>query len=168
MKKIIQRLIMSIMIMQSIVAYSQDVHFSQIFETPLLRNPSLAGIFKGDIRFQSVYRTQWNSVTTPYQTTSLSGEFKKQIGNNYDYITIGGQIVYDKEGYDREDNAELRKNLEFVPPHVIHMYNIIAEEEGRESDDYWTRYEEGKNIAFEDEISKFFPKKEKTNEEDSV
>jgi len=84
--------------MQSIVAYSQDVHFSQIFETPLLRNPSLAGVFKGDIRFQSVYRTQWNSVTTPYQTTSLSGEFKKQIGNSYDYITIGGQIVYDKAG----------------------------------------------------------------------
>jgi len=84
--------------MQSIVAYTQDVHFSQIFETPLLRNPSLAGIFKGDIRFQSVYRTQWNSVTTPYQTTSLSGEFKKQIGNSYDYITIGGQIVYDKAG----------------------------------------------------------------------
>ena len=41
---------------------------------------------------------QWNSVTTPYQTTSLSGEFKKQIGNSYDYITIGGQIVYDKAG----------------------------------------------------------------------
>jgi len=89
---------MSILIMQSTFAYSQDVHFSQIFETPLLRNPSLAGVFKGDIRFQSVYRTQWNTVTTPYQTTSVSGEFKKQIGNNYDFITIGGQILYDKAG----------------------------------------------------------------------
>lgn len=98
MKKTTKRLLMSIVLMQSFVAFSQDVHFSQIFETPLLRNPSLAGIFKGDIRFQSVYRTQWNSVTTPYQTTSVSGEFKKQIGSHYDYITIGGQIVYDKAG----------------------------------------------------------------------
>ena len=32
--------------------YSQDVHFSQFFEAPLWRNPSLAGIFKGDIRVQ--------------------------------------------------------------------------------------------------------------------
>src|SRR6188768_749359 len=61
-------------------ASSQDIHFSQIFETPLLRNPALAGLFTGDVRIQSVYRNQWNSVTVPYQTTSLSGEFKRNIG----------------------------------------------------------------------------------------
>ena len=77
---------------------SQDIHFSQIFETPILRNPSLAGIFKGDARIQSVYRTQWNNITTPYQTTSLSGELKKQIGNSDDYITFGAQILNDKAG----------------------------------------------------------------------
>ncbi|MGZ3910129.1 MAG: type IX secretion system membrane protein PorP/SprF, partial [Flavisolibacter sp.] len=38
----------------------QDIHFSQFFEAPLLRNPSLAGIFTGDIRVQAVYRDQWN------------------------------------------------------------------------------------------------------------
>lgn len=79
-------------------AHSQDIHFSQIFETPLLRNPSLAGIFSGDIRVQSVYRTQWNSVTTPYQTTSLSGEFKLPVGHSDDFITLGGQVLYDKAG----------------------------------------------------------------------
>lgn len=79
-------------------AKSQDIHFSQIFETPLLRNPSLAGVFTGDIRVQSVYRTQWNTVTVPYQTTSLSGEYKKSVGSGDDFITIGGQILYDKAG----------------------------------------------------------------------
>jgi type IX secretion system PorP/SprF family membrane protein len=79
-------------------AKSQDIHFSQIFETPILRNPSLAGIFSGDYRIQSVYRSQWNSVTVPYETTSLSGEFRKQIGSGDDYLTIGGQILYDKAG----------------------------------------------------------------------
>jgi hypothetical protein len=34
------------------VIYAQDIHFSQFFEAPLLRNPSLAGIFTGDIRVQ--------------------------------------------------------------------------------------------------------------------
>lgn len=79
-------------------SYSQDIHFSQVFETPLLRNPSLAGLFSGDIRFQSVYRTQWNSVTVPYQTVSMNGEYKVPIGQGDDFITIGGQVLYDKAG----------------------------------------------------------------------
>jgi len=77
---------------------AQDMHFSQIFETPLLRNPSLTGIFTGDVRLQSVYRTQWNTVTVPYQTTSLSGEVKKHVGNGDDFISYGCQILYDKAG----------------------------------------------------------------------
>ncbi len=77
---------------------AQDIHFSQFFETPLLRNPALAGIFNGDIRVQSVYRNQWNTVTTPYQTGSLNIEYKKPVGRGDDFLTIGGQILYDKAG----------------------------------------------------------------------
>ena len=79
-------------------AYTQDIHFSQFFETPLLRNPALAGIFSGDIRVQAVYRNQWNSVTVPYQTGSFNAEYKKPIGKGDDFITFGGQILYDKAG----------------------------------------------------------------------
>jgi type IX secretion system PorP/SprF family membrane protein len=77
---------------------AQDIHFSQVFETPLLRNPALAGIFSGDIRVQSVYRNQWNSVTTPYITGSLNAEYKKPVGRGDDFLTLGGQILYDKAG----------------------------------------------------------------------
>jgi len=77
---------------------SQDIHFSQIFETPLLRNPALAGLFQGDIRIQTVYRSQWNSVTTPYRTGSLNAEVKKHVGQSDDFLTIGAQVLYDKSG----------------------------------------------------------------------
>jgi type IX secretion system PorP/SprF family membrane protein len=77
---------------------AQDIHFSQFFETPLLRNPALAGIFSGDFRIQAVYRNQWNSVTVPYQTTSLNTEYKVPIGHSDDFLTIGGEIMYDKSG----------------------------------------------------------------------
>jgi type IX secretion system PorP/SprF family membrane protein len=77
---------------------AQDPHFSQFFEAPLLRNPSLAGIFEGDVRIQGVYRTQWGSVTTPYRTGSLAAEYKKPIGGNNDFITMGLQLLYDKAG----------------------------------------------------------------------
>jgi type IX secretion system PorP/SprF family membrane protein len=78
--------------------HSQDIHFSQFFETPLLRNPSLAGIFTGDYRLQLVYRDQWRSVTDGYKTASLNGEYKLPIGKASDFITVGGQVLFDRAG----------------------------------------------------------------------
>lgn len=79
-------------------AKAQDIHFSQFFEAPLLRNPSLAGIFTGDIRAQAVYRDQWNSFTKGYRSGSLNAEYKMPIGKADDFITAGIQILYDKSG----------------------------------------------------------------------
>src|SRR5215467_7589410 len=78
--------------------YAQDIHFSQFFQAPLLRNPSLAGIYTGDIRVQAVYRDQWNSVTNAYKTASLDGEYKMPIGKANDFVTLGMQLLYDKAG----------------------------------------------------------------------
>ncbi|MBK8610238.1 MAG: PorP/SprF family type IX secretion system membrane protein [Chitinophagaceae bacterium] len=82
----------------SLSIQAQDIHFSQFFETPLLRNPSLAGIFKGDIRAQMVYRNQWNNITDAYRTASFNFEYKKPIGRADDFLTIGAQVMYDKAG----------------------------------------------------------------------
>ncbi len=79
-------------------ASAQDIHFSQFFEAPLLRNPSLAGIYTGDIRVQAVYRDQWNSVTTAYKTTSLNAEYKMHLGKGDDFITAGIQLMHDRAG----------------------------------------------------------------------
>ena len=79
-------------------SYAQDPHFSQFFEAPLLRNPSLAGLFAGDIRVQGVYRNQWGSVTTPYQTGSFNFEYKQPVGKGNDFLTTGLQLLYDKAG----------------------------------------------------------------------
>jgi type IX secretion system PorP/SprF family membrane protein len=77
---------------------AQDIHFSQFFETPLLRNPALAGIFTGDYRLQMVYRDQWRSVTNGFKTGSLNGEYKLPIGKADDFITVGGQVLFDRAG----------------------------------------------------------------------
>src|SRR5688572_33069224 len=81
-----------------ISGHTQDLHLSQFFETPLLRNPALAGIFEGDVRLQAVYRDQWNSVTTGYRTGSLSGEYKMAVGKGDDFVTWGMQLFYDRAG----------------------------------------------------------------------
>ena len=77
---------------------AQDMHFSQFFEAPLLRNPSLAGLFEGDVRVQMVYRNQWNSITNAYKTGSLNAEYKMPVGKGDDFLTTGIQFLFDKAG----------------------------------------------------------------------
>jgi type IX secretion system PorP/SprF family membrane protein len=77
---------------------AQDMHFSQFFEAPLLRNPSLAGIFTGDVRVQMVYRDQWNSITNAYKSGSFNVEYKMPVGKGNDFLTTGLQVLYDKAG----------------------------------------------------------------------
>ncbi len=86
------------MLLLDFSAGAQDMHFSQFFEAPLLRNPSLAGIYTGDIRVQAVYRDQWNSITDAYKTASLNAEYKMPVGKGNDFMTIGLQTLYDRAG----------------------------------------------------------------------
>lgn len=79
-------------------AAAQDLHFSQFFESPLLRNPSLAGLFDGDVRVQGVYRNQWSSISNPYQTGSLNAEYKFPVGKGDDFFTAGLQLMFDRAG----------------------------------------------------------------------
>lgn len=93
--------------------YGQDLHFSQFFEAPLLRNPSLAGIFTGDVRVQGVYRDQWNSVTTGYRTGSLNGEYKMPVGRGDDFVTLGLQLFYDRAGTVSYTNTQILPALNY-------------------------------------------------------
>jgi hypothetical protein len=87
----------TLMILSNVVN-GQDLHFSQFYEAPLLRNPALAGLYEGDVRIQGVYRNQWNSVAFPYQTGSINAEYKFPVGRGEDFLTVGGQVLYDKAG----------------------------------------------------------------------
>jgi type IX secretion system PorP/SprF family membrane protein len=94
----IKQILFTCAIIIALQSTAQDIHFSQFFEAPLLRNPSLAGIFTGDVRLQMVYRDQWNSFTKGYRSGSLNAEYKMPIGKSDDFITAGLQMLYDKAG----------------------------------------------------------------------
>ena len=100
MNRSIIKIFLSLLIAISLqlTAFSQDIHFSQFFEAPLWRNPSLAGIFTGDIRVQMVYRDQWNTVTNAYRTGSVNAEYKMPVGKGDDFMTVGLQVLYDRAG----------------------------------------------------------------------
>lgn len=92
-------LVMLCLILVSGTVSAQDINFSQFYDLPLLRNPSLAGLFAGDIRVTSAFRSQWQSVTVPYRTIGLGIEYKKIIARSADdYITFGLQATNDMAG----------------------------------------------------------------------
>ena len=99
MKKFLTKnLFACLVILFAVEAVAQDIHFSQFYETPLYRNPALAGIVSGDVRVQTVYRNQWNSIANAYKTSSLNAEYKMPIGGADDYLTVAAQVFYDKAG----------------------------------------------------------------------
>lgn len=92
---------------------AQDVHLSQFYETPLMRNPALAGIFTGDVRVQIAYRNQWQSLGVPFQTSIISGEYKMPVGRADDFLTLGINSFYDVAGSSRLKTFQLMPAVNF-------------------------------------------------------
>lgn len=56
-------------------SFSQDIHFSQFWMSPLLQNPALVGA-NYDMQAIINYKDQWRSVASPYKTYNLSYDMK--------------------------------------------------------------------------------------------
>lgn len=99
-----------------VVAATQDLNFSQFYELPLLRNPALAGVFVGDVRVQSVFRNQWQSVTVPYRTSGLSAEVNFPVNDYGHYFTTGIQVLHDVAGDSRLTRTHFLPVLTYHAP----------------------------------------------------
>ncbi|RYY38466.1 MAG: type IX secretion system membrane protein PorP/SprF [Chitinophagaceae bacterium] len=94
-------------------AAAQDINFSQFYELPLLRNPALAGTYKGDFRVTSAFRRQWSSVTTPYETVALGSELRLASKTSDNYMSVGCQITHDVAGDSRLTRTQALPMLAF-------------------------------------------------------
>jgi type IX secretion system PorP/SprF family membrane protein len=67
-----------------------DVHFSQFYETSILRNPAMTGVFADDYKFGGYYRSQWSSISNPFQTAMISAEAHLPISAmSTDFFSFG-------------------------------------------------------------------------------
>lgn len=79
--------------------HSQDIHFSQYFNTPIDINPALAGISKEDTRVFGAYKRQWASVPVGYTTFSGAMDTKWAPFNlKNGYFGLGIQFNNDEAG----------------------------------------------------------------------
>jgi type IX secretion system PorP/SprF family membrane protein len=110
-----------LLLLHNETAAQEDIHFAQFYELPVLRNPALAGIFNGNVRFTTAYRNQWQSVTTPYRTMALGAEVKIFKGFTAgDFITTGMQVTNDVAG-----DSKL-KRAQFLP--FLNYHKLLNED----------------------------------------
>jgi type IX secretion system PorP/SprF family membrane protein len=55
-------------------AFAQDKHFSQFYNTPILLNPAQSGFIDQDFRLQTIYRSQWRQIGSPFKTFGAAAD----------------------------------------------------------------------------------------------
>ena len=78
----------------SLIAHTQDIHFSQFYAAPVSLNPAMTGLMNGNYRGTAIYRDQWRSVSTPYVT--IGGAFDINLFKGTwknDYIGLGLNFI---------------------------------------------------------------------------
>ncbi len=94
---------------------AQDPHFSQIINAPVLLNPALTGVMNSDARVMINYRSQWASVSTPFQTMAMAIDFSplRYAFNTDDILGVGMYIMRDKAGLSELSQTQVQLNLAF-------------------------------------------------------
>jgi len=97
MRKLLFILIVSVF---ALPLRAQDIHFSQLSETPLLLNPAATGVYDGYYRGILNYKSQWAVMGNSYRT--FMGSFDMPIGSEmtlkYAHLGIGAFLYSDKAG----------------------------------------------------------------------
>lgn len=78
---------------------SQDLHYSQFYNSPQNLNPALTGVFNGDHRFVGSLRDQWRFVPVPWFTFSGTYDRKLFLGTSEKhFLGVGGFFNHDRQG----------------------------------------------------------------------
>jgi len=110
----------------SIGLQAQDLHFSQFHATPLNVNPSLTGIFNGDIRWMGTFRSQWSSVPVPYTTFSVAYDQKFLTDGSLGQNGLAGGLYMN---YDQAGDSELsllQTGITFAYAQKINKVSFIS------------------------------------------
>lgn len=88
-----------LLVFGSISTYSQDIHFSQYYASPLTLNPALTGKFNGQYRIAGIYRSQWAPAGSPLFMTpaiSVDGSLFKGLLKK-DAVGVGLELFTDRQ-----------------------------------------------------------------------
>ncbi len=113
--KLTYRLVFLLLIFNWHNVIGQDLHFSQFYANPLNLNPAMTGYMGGDNRAHINYKNQWQSISNPYRTLSLSYDrhfLREKLNGNW----LGGglQIINDQAGTSQWSNLKVLLNMAYI------------------------------------------------------
>lgn len=91
--------------------HAQDLHYSQVGNSPMNLNPGLTGVFDGDHRLIANFRNQWKAIPVPY--LQLAGSWDWRIRDKKEQQTpwsVGAIFNYDRAGDAELSLAQLGLN----------------------------------------------------------
>ena len=101
---------------------AQDIHSSQYWMQQTSLNPAAAGFFDGVLRLGGYNRTQWRSVTIPYQTVGISADMPlAKRPWKRDLFGFGIMMDYDVTGDSRYTTMD--GNMQFSYAHAVNHRN---------------------------------------------
>jgi type IX secretion system PorP/SprF family membrane protein len=115
MRKVIRIFCGFVMQFTVISSIAQDIHFSQIQESPLWLNPANAGLFNGYFRTIANYRNQWASMGNAFQTmgVSIDGTALKSTRKK-SYVGLGLFIYNDRAGVAKIGTTQAQAHVNAV------------------------------------------------------
>jgi type IX secretion system PorP/SprF family membrane protein len=93
-----RNIVLFFLVLYSYNVSSQDLHYSQFYNSPLNLNPALTGIFNGDHRFTASVRDQWRFVPIPWFTFSGAYDFRIIPDSEKYFWGFGANVNYDRQG----------------------------------------------------------------------
>ena len=101
-------------------SFSQDIHFSQFYASPLTLNPALTGRMNGDYRLAAIYRSQWKSLTSdpsfvPYATPAASFDIPFVFGKKKNQAVGAGILfVNDLTNHKRLNTLQAQVSVAYI------------------------------------------------------
>lgn len=107
--------------------FSQDIHSSQFYSIPSKINPAFTGFFTNDYYVAAVYKTQWSSVTNPYQT--VGGTLEMSLLKNKrpnSIVGVGVEIINDRAGSINYTTNQFNLNVSYLQVLDVDRNHIIG------------------------------------------
>jgi type IX secretion system PorP/SprF family membrane protein len=104
---------------------AQDIHFSQVLETPMAISPANTGFFNGYVRSVANYRSQWASMGNAFQTLGATvdgGLFKSK--KHSAFMGAGFTIYSDAAGAAKLRRTSVLLNLSGIVK--LGKYSVIS------------------------------------------
>jgi type IX secretion system PorP/SprF family membrane protein len=118
--------IVSAAILCSSFLAAQDIHYSQFNNSPYNLNPAQTGLFNGDYRVASNYRSQWSAVPVPYKTFSIGGDARLKTKMENDVPGVGLLINSDQAGDSRFSTLQILGSASYIKKLDKDSVNFIS------------------------------------------